>query len=111
MLVSELALVTTTLLAIAGLQGTDRRLDPWMTLACLTKCHGRFLLLFAAKLLAFLGNTRMGHDLGQLFLVARCVKSTVEGRSLDFAANAPLQFGHCRYDRVLIQNAVAEHPV
>jgi hypothetical protein len=52
-----------------------------------------------------------GHDLGQLFLVARCVKSTVEGRPLDFAANAPLQFGHCRYDRVLIQNAVAEHPV
>src|ERR1700691_4902001 len=36
-LVAEFALVATAFLAIAGLQGADGRLNPGMTLACLTK--------------------------------------------------------------------------
>ena len=50
-----------------------------MTLACLTKFHGPFLLLFAAKDLAFFGNTRMGYDRGQLLLVVGRVEGAVEG--------------------------------
>src|SRR5262249_48547301 len=54
-LVAPRALVATTLLAIAGLQGTDRRFHPRMLLPGLAKFHRRLLLLFPATAFAFLG--------------------------------------------------------
>src|SRR5437899_513346 len=77
-----------------------------MTLACLTKFHGRFLLLFAAKDLAFFGNARMGHDRGQLLLVVRRVGGAVEGGALNFVMHALLQFAHGWHHHVLIQHIV-----
>jgi hypothetical protein len=77
-LITSLAPVAATLLAIANLQSTYRRFHPRMMLTGLAKLHGCFFLLTASASLTLLGNTRMRHDLSQLLLVVRSMKTSVE---------------------------------
>jgi hypothetical protein len=53
--------------------------------------------LLAAALPAFLGNTRMVHDRGQLLQIGRRVKGTIERGTLDLATYGLLQRGHRRH--------------
>ena len=64
-LVAPLALVATTLLAIAGLEGTDRRFHPGVLLPGLAEFHGRFLLLLPATGAFVAGNSQALIDADQ----------------------------------------------
>src|SRR2546422_10511863 len=97
----SLAAIAAPFQSVAQLQGADRRLDPWVLLSRFTKSHRPFLVLLQS-LLAWLRQAWMGNDFGELNLVFRAVKATVEGCVLDLSVQTMLHNACLFYNYITV---------
>lgn len=110
--------IAASVLAVARLQRTDRRLHTGMPTPGLAEFHRRLTLLPVGLHMARLGQARLGHQLGQLRLILGRVEPAIERRAsdspfqplldlLDFTHQDLAVFGSARQDRVVADEARA----